>query len=274
MKKAVLAILFAAVLAAGVAGGLLYTWVLEPVEYIDAAPDSLYILDKLYFLGVIGDLYVCEGDLALVESRLATLGLEADGPALAGLIEEYLDRGGRTEEMRGLAQLAKDLGASGGVLLVFSSAPKPSPEATLSLAVEQQTGILPGATPSPLPPATPAPTYQLVEQTALCGEPGQPGKIIVEVQDPGGSGVAGVQVVVSWPTGQDQFYTGLRPDLGTGYADFDMKPDLEYAVDLVEYRGEGPRELVSDLAAGICPTRTIALSWKLTFQVSSGQNSQ
>jgi hypothetical protein len=268
--KRVAPVILTVTLVAGLAGGLLYTWVLDPIETYDASPDTLYIEDKLVYLAMIGDLYADEGDLAGAEARLAELNLEADGPALAELIEGYLDRGGRPEEMRNLARLAGDLGASGGVLMVFAAAPMPTAESTP--ADSTQTGPLapgtelPGPSPTPAPTVTPAPSYRLIEQTAVCAEPGQPGRIAVQVHDATGNGLAGVEIVVTWSTGQDRFFTGLRPEQGRGYADFDMEPRIEYDVSLASFKGEVAQGLTSDLSSGVCPTDTMALDWRVTFQ--------
>jgi hypothetical protein len=261
MKGAILAILAAAVGAAGLAGGLFYTWMLDPMAPRDVSPDSLSVEDKLTYLALIGDLYGCEGDLARATGRLAELGVAANGAGLADLIEQYLDRGGRPEDVRNLAQLAKDLGASGGVLLVFGSEPSPSPVSSPSPPVAR-----PASSATPSPTATPAPNFRLIEQTALCAGAGQPGQIAVRVQDAEGKELPGVQIVVSWATGQDRFFTGLRPDRGPGYADFDMRPEIEYEVALADFRGDAAEGISSEVTAGVCPTGTIALNWRLVFQ--------
>lgn len=260
MKGAIWALLIGLALVVGLAGGLLYTWLVDPVEYYDAAPDTLYDEDKLVYLALIGDLYVYEGDLAATEARLAELGVENDGQALADLMERYLDRGGQPEAVRNLAQLAEDLGASGGVLLVFGPLPTPSPLATTPAVPQLQ------ATPTIFPSATPAPRYRLIEQTAVCAEPGAAGKILVWVKDEGGKGLAGVGLVASWASGEDRSTTGLRPNIGAGYADFEMSPEIEYEVSLASLDGDVAQGLTSELAPGLCPTSTIALDWRVTFQ--------
>jgi hypothetical protein len=258
-------IILAVSMVVGVAGGLLYTWVLDPIEYYDSPPDALRTQDKFVYLVVIGDLYALEEDLPRAEARLAELGVEADGPVLAGLIEQYLDGGGQAEEVRNLARLAEALGASGGVLLVFAAAPTPSPEPTVTLP-SQPSSQQPETPLTPAPTVTPAPSFHLAEQTAVCAEPGQPGAIVVRVRDEAGNGLAGIGVVVSWSTGQDRFFTGLRPELGAGYADFEMQPDVEYEVALVGFSGETAQGLSADLTPGLCPTGTIALDWQLSFE--------
>jgi hypothetical protein len=104
------------------------------------------------------------------------------------------------------------------------------------------------------------------EQTALCAEPGRPGQISVWVRDAAGGQLAGVEVVVSWATGQDRFFTGLRPERGEGYADFEMEPGLEYEVALANQPGDAAQGLTADLEPGVCPTGTLALEWRVTFQ--------
>lgn len=259
MKRAVPVILLLT-LVAGVAGGLLYAWMLDPINSYESEPHALRIEDKYVYLALIGDLYVEEGELARAESRLAAVGVEADGPVLAGLIADYLDGGGRPEEMRNLARLAEALGASGGVLNVFALQPISSPEPTGTLIPEEI------ASPTVAPSPTPAPTFLLTEQTAVCAGPGLPGQIRVWVRDLEGNGLPGVEVVVSWNTGQDRFFTGLRPEQGKGYADFEMVPRVTYDVALAAFRGDTAEGVSSDLLPGICPTDTLALDWRLAFQ--------
>lgn len=244
----------------GLAGGLAYTWGVDPIESFDSRPDALRTEDKLIYLALIGDLYALDEDLELAKERVMALDVEADGQVLAGLIEKVLDGGGNPSEMRNLARLAQDLGASGGVLLVYAVPPTPSPEATLTSPPE------PAVSPTPFPSVTPAPRFHLLEQTALCAEPGQPGQIRVQVWDAAGNGIAGVEIVVSWDTGQDRFLTGLRPEQGAGYADFDMAPKTVYDVELATFQGDSAKGLSQDLSSGLCPTDTVALNWRVTFQ--------
>jgi hypothetical protein len=244
----------------GLGGGLYYTWVLDPVEIDDTVPAALRTEDKILYLAIIGDLYVYEGDLALAKIRIGELNIEADGQVLAGLIDQYLASGGRPEEARNLARLAEALGARGGILLVFASAPTPSPEWTPT------SPILPENSPTPAPTATPAPTFQLIEQTTVCAEPGRPGRIEVRVQDAEGGDLGGMEILVSWNTGQDRFYTGLRPEWGMGYADFEMVPQVEYEVSMAGFQGDVAQGLTSDLAPGVCPGGALTADWRLTFQ--------
>jgi len=48
------------------------------------------------------------------------------------------------------------------------------------------------------------------------------------------AGNAGIEVWVTWENGADRFVTGLKPDKGNGYGDFDMQPGGVYAIAVAE----------------------------------------
>ena len=56
--------------------------------------------------------------------------------------------------------------------------------------------------------------------------------VIVQAYDAAGQGVPGVEAVVEWDGGESHFFTGLKPELGTGYADFAMTPGVVYTLRL------------------------------------------
>ena len=56
----------------------------------------------------------------------------------------------------------------------------------------------------------------------------------VKITDAAGNPVPGVKIQVTWQGGEDFFFTGLKPELGVGYADFVMTPGVVYAVRLAE----------------------------------------
>ncbi len=248
----------------GVAGGLYYAWMVAPVEYYDTPPSSLRSLDMALYLALVGDLYAYEGDLAAAKARLEELGVAADGSTLASFLEVYLESGGRPEEARNLAHLAEALGASGGVLLVFAI----EPPTLLANELPATEPARPQASDTPPASPTPAPIFHLLEQTALCAAPGTEGRIAVWTQDARGQPLPGIEIVVSWPSGQDRFYSGLRPDRGAGYADFEMAPATVYEVYLADYKGDVAQDLASDLPPGLCEPGVKAVDWRLIFEQS------
>ncbi len=58
--------------------------------------------------------------------------------------------------------------------------------------------------------------------------------IQVLVYDAAEQGVPSVEVVVTWEGGENHFFTGLKPEMGLGYADFRMAADTVYTLRLAE----------------------------------------
>jgi len=58
----------------GIGLGLVYGWLINPVEYVDTSPDTLRIDYKTDYVLMVAESFHREGDLALVAYRLALLG--------------------------------------------------------------------------------------------------------------------------------------------------------------------------------------------------------
>jgi hypothetical protein len=87
--------------------------------------------------------------------------------------------------------------------------------------------------------------------------------IQVEIQDAAGQPVPSIELVVTWDGGEDHFFTGLKPELGMGYADFVMTPEVVYSLHLAE-----GGQAVNDLTAAECLSEDDNRywgSWMLTF---------
>jgi len=72
----------------GAAGGLLYGWVINPVEYVDIAPDSLRQDYKADYVLMVAEAYQVEDDLSLAVRRLALLG-DTPPSELVGAVMNY-----------------------------------------------------------------------------------------------------------------------------------------------------------------------------------------
>jgi hypothetical protein len=59
--------------------------------------------------------------------------------------------------------------------------------------------------------------------------------------------IPGAEIIVTWNNGEEHIFTGLKPELGYGYADFLMAPDVTYSVRMAD--GGTP---ASDLSAPLC----------------------
>lgn len=75
----------------GIAAGLYYAWVIDPVEYVDTSPDTLLFDYKADYILMVAEAYQLEGDLELAERRLAVL----DEQPPAQLVEDAVLFGAR-----------------------------------------------------------------------------------------------------------------------------------------------------------------------------------
>lgn len=85
--------------------------------------------------------------------------------------------------------------------------------------------------PSLTPTATPGLPFQLTDQSTFC-DAARPGLLQVILENAAGNPASGIELTVTWLGGEETFYTGLKPELGFGYADFAMTPGIEYALSL------------------------------------------
>jgi hypothetical protein len=101
--------LFLIVVLLGGALGLVYGWVVNPVEFIDTTPDSLREDFKADYVLMVAESYRANEDVALAARRLALLG----GPNLTATVSEAMVFGGQAgyadDDLALLAQLASDL---------------------------------------------------------------------------------------------------------------------------------------------------------------------
>ena len=281
--------------------GVLYTWMVQPVEYVDTTPGSLRADYKDRYRVMIASAYQYNHDPVRAQARLELLEDEDMVRALAEQAQRAVGEGDVQSEAGALAALAAALGeASGGGPASISSpevrTPTHTPEPTQSPTIRPSSTATdtpealpdtataevtpgdatatitrtprPSATPSPTPSptptrtstSTPAAPFVLRTTQRIC-EQNQPGGLIqVIALDAAEAQIAGVEVIVTWDGGEDHFYTGLQPELGRGYADFNMTQDVVYAVRLAE-AGETARELsIFNCSGGY------AGSWRLTFQ--------
>lgn len=87
---------FIIAIAVGIGLGLLYGWVVNPIEYVDTAPDTLRIDYKGDYVLMVAESYHSDGDLDQAVRRLALLG---DTPAVDLVFEAmvFAERAGYTD---------------------------------------------------------------------------------------------------------------------------------------------------------------------------------
>ena len=102
-------------------------------------------------------------------------------------------------------------------------------------------------TTTPTPTATLAPPFVLDNLVEVCNPVLNEPQIQVFVSNAAGVGIPGVEIIITWNGGEEHFFTGLKPDIDTGYADFVMEPGVFYVLQV----GEGG-QIITDLTAPQC----------------------
>ncbi len=300
-------------LVIGAALGLLYAWVVRPVQYTNTAPNSLREEYKDQYRAVIAAAYLANGDLLRARARLDLLQEPDLYRVLAEQAQRTLADGGSPLEARGLGLLAVAVGqpaattpgeagpqetaalestgelpgtpqdalqtgitatlASGTAgtpvsetpvletlaitpvvtdLGQVTAGPSGTPPATGTARSAGTTSPSATRTPTPTrtlgPTSTPLPTrtatptqgapFVLDRQELVCDpdlvQPLELALVQVQVYDSAGKPVPGVESVITWEAGENHFYTGLKPEINPGYADFAMQPGVIYSLRLAE----------------------------------------
>jgi len=238
----------------GVAGGLYYAWLVSPVEYLDTAPDSLRADFRAHYVGLIASAYASDQDLVRARTRLALFPDLDASTELAALAQQRLAAGLADTEASALAQLASAL----------SRGPSRTPVPTPSVSPTPSNTPRPTATRRPT--ATPGAGFLLTSREQICDPLLSQPLIQVVVVDAAQEPVPGREVIVVWDTGQDHFFTGLKPELGLGYGDFAMTEDISYTLRLAD-----SQQPVTDLAVYECEVEAgdpYPGSWRLEFEQS------
>jgi hypothetical protein len=281
----------------GIGLGLGYAWTLAPRPITDAQPSALHADFRDQYRSVIAAAFAATGNLPRARARLTVLG-DADPIDALNAQAQRMHASAQTFERAdhvaalasALEEEAGDGKASGAPLETPTSeialnagetfTPTPAPLLTedpivlseTPLSIETQTIVAESqptrleATPRPTYTPTPVPgkPFTLTGQETICDSNLPDGLLQVFVLNRSRRQLAGVEIIITWDGGEEQFFTGLKPELGNGYADYVMSPDATYTVQLA--RG-------SDVARGIiAPTcqspdgATFQGSLKLTFQ--------
>lgn len=257
-------------MAVGLGAGLLISRVVFPVKYVDTEPRTLAPEHRYSFLALIARAYASTGNLVAARVRLALFPEGSDAQSLAALAQQALAEGRPEDDARALAGLAAALDPD-LARLSFNATPTPTPTPTLTPTLTQTLAspLTPTTTPRPAPTRTPASVPELgfvmVNQERICRRSAPLPLIQVVVVDSGGDPMPGVEVIVEWTGGRDHFFTGLKPELGLGYGDFEMAEELTYSVFVAP---DGP--VTDGLRVPVCQDADGAPypgSWRLTYRL-------
>lgn len=253
-------------LLVGLTVALVYTWLIAPVNYAGTSPTSLSLTDRDRYRAMIAMAYASNGDFGRAITRLELLGDTDPAAGLAEQAQRYQVAGQPYQEVRAIALLSSAISARGSEFLQTAAAatltadiPGFRETQTATYAVNARTAtqlaiLKPSSTPlitfTPLPSATPAPTlgapFSLKTMEQVC-DPEVPLLMRIFVSDASGKGVPGVKVATTWAEGSDTFFTGLYPEINSGYADFRMQEGVEYSVQAGE-----AGEVITGIIAGKC----------------------
>lgn len=291
-------------LVAGLAAGLLYSWVVSPMRYVDTTPNTLRADFKDQFRTLIAASYASTHNLERARARLALLGDADPVEALTAQAQRMLASGESFQVVQDVAGLASDLRS--GVASIppltaspLAASPSPAPSSTIptqlapvatdtsspaatgqaqvistSTATDTVTATVPVPTvlvfdtptarPSPTPIPTASAPFQLVSQDQVCNANLTDGLMQVSILDSHKHQMPGVEIDISWNGGEEAFFTGLKPEIADGYADYVMQAGVVYSL-----RIENTGTPISNLAAPSCPTssgQTYLGGLKLVFQ--------
>jgi hypothetical protein len=275
----------------GIAIGLFYSWVISPVEYVDAPPYALRADFKDEYRALVAAAYLYSGDLLRAGDRLAQLKADGNAQVLAMQAQRALAEGHPEGEVKALGILAMALGQQTSLETV-STTPTSVITDGLPISTNTQTPLVIQTTASPAvsPQLSPTQTdamnlfsptdtvmpvltntstptqglpFLLKEIKLVCNLLQHQPLIQVMILNAAGQPIPSVEVVVMWDGGEDHFFTGLKPELSLGYADFVLTPKVVYSLHLAS-----GGQTANDLTAAECMSGDNDRywgSWLLTF---------
>lgn len=228
-------------LVLGLIFGLYYAWFISPRLIPQSRPQDLSADYQDEFRSLVASAYASTGDFSLALTRLDLLSDPVTSSSLDSLAQELLASGRSNVEVRALAQLASAIETGGD-----RDQPSGSPTPTVTPLPPTSTSV-PAVTAPPSVTPTPLPNFRMQLFEVICDPNLTTPLIQVEVVDGQGTGVPGVEVIILWDQGEDHFFTGMKPELGLGYGDFEMEVGVTYSLQLAD-----SLELVTDLRAEEC----------------------
>lgn len=257
----------------GLGLGLLTSWIIFPIKYVDTAPEILALEYKDVYRIRIAESFRANGDIGRTRQRLALLNDLEPIQLLVAQSQRLLANGGSSQDAEALARLA-------AALQNMPIAETPLPENTPKTASDK-TGTPDGIqtataqinpTQTPAQTFTPRPTliqqpvgvpFVLKEKIELCEKGTTPGLLQIDVQDKTGKPLPGVRIDIAWSEATESFYTGFYPEISLGYADYMMAEGRTYRVRV----GEGS-DVVDNVQAPLCKgdkETTFTGGWRLIF---------
>ncbi len=236
-------------LALGLMIGIAVTWVVWPVQYSNADAADLRPAYKDDYLRMISAAYQVNGDLAAAKQQLSQLGLNNPTLSINNLIARDKTSSTSYASLEALASLAQSISVKPDQV---AAQPTSAPQAVVIVTT----------------PTVAIPIFKLVEHTQLsCVDEPDAAHLRFIVRDLKGNDLPNVGIQIAWSGGDDTVYTGLMPERGVGYADYEAAPGT-YSVTLLGAQSDMVSDLVVGNAPADCKTDRGATprGWKLVFQ--------
>ncbi len=269
----------------GTGGGLLFAWNVAPTEEFDTAPWQLRPQDKTQYLTALMLAYDTDGDLqrtidGLTDLRFSGDPIQAVADVACDLARTgFVDSRSGERAIRAMMKFYQLQGRSGcadallppietqpTVEVIVAATPTLPPPPTKTPTPE---GLLPPTETSVariVPTVEPQRAFRLARLESFC-DANFPGLIEVYVQNSDGSGIPGQRVRVSWDGGENTFLTGLKPERGADYADFQMEANRGYTIELVGLSDPSTQPLVAAPCTTATNVQTIT-SYRAVFRPS------
>lgn len=268
----------------GLGIGLVYTRIIDPLVVTNADPADLRLEDKQIYVAAAAQEYAASKNLERLVFRLLEVEPDRDPFQLAAETTCSLIRSGQVDSLtdfevvRNLRAIYESQGVVAACDVSFSNTAVPITIVIPTPSITPTATITPVATKTPtpdiepLPINTPLPTQTPVEREnsafreayveQFC-DPAISGLIEVYVRDTNGLGIAGTPIQVTWDNAQQHqiFYTGLKPERGDEYADFEMEAGEVYTVGVLN-EGEPSRRL----EAVSCDGAGTLISYRVVIQ--------
>jgi len=249
--------------------GVVYSWVISPVSQVDTHPSLLRTDYKDIYRSLISRAYQSNNNLPRAEARLELMGDDEPALALAAQAQRFLAEGGDNEMAIILANLSAAIQnaelANNPIPPTVTAAPDPEITPTASTETGENGGNSPEVpavtiehpdwTPTPAP--TESPPFILQDSSPICDPTLGESLIQVIATNGAGDGIPGVAIQIALGTDPNEvFYTGLKPELGLGYADFSAEPGLTYQVEIPD-----SGLIVSEIEVPTCQTESEESYW-------------
>lgn len=234
----------------GLALGMIYAWVISPITEVDTHPNLLRDDYKDIYRSLISRAYQANSNLPRAEARMELLADDDPALALAAQAQRFLAENGDNEMAIVLANLSAALQIAAG-----PAATSIPPTGTSISEDETSTSSNDGgnstsesqdstistrepsseAPTSPTPSPTTSPPFILQDSSPICDPTLGETLIQIIATDGSGEGVPGISLEISLGTDPTEvFFTGLKPELGLGYADYLAEPGLTYQLEIPE----------------------------------------